>query len=76
MKNLKLIGGISLIVLALATALTALVFPDNGLFVALWDMGFATFRGDGSLGIIYGLSVFFLICGIFLLIKRKSQVGG
>jgi len=72
MKNLKLIGGISLIVLALATAFMALVFPDNGLFTALWDMGVAIFRGDGSLGIIYGVSVFFLICGAILLINHKK----
>ena len=72
MKKLKLIGGISLIVLALATVFTALVFPNNGLFVALWDMGVATLRGDGSLGIIFGLSVFFLICGALLLINYKK----
>jgi len=72
MKNLKLIGGVFLIVLALATAFTALVSPDNRLFVALWDMGLATFRGDGSLGIIYGISIFFLVCGILLLNKHKT----
>jgi len=72
MKNLKLIGGISLIALALATAFMALLFPNNGLFVALWDTGVATFRGDGSLGIIYGVSVFFLICGALLLINYKK----
>ena len=71
MKKSNLIGGIALIVLALATAFMALVFPENGLFAVLWDMGVATFRGDASLGIIYGVSVFFLVCGTGLLVKYK-----
>jgi len=72
MKNVKLVGSILLIALALVIAFAAILSPENRVFVAIWDMGIATFRGDASLGIMYIISGFFLVCGILLAVSFKN----
>jgi len=77
MKKIKLISGILSIAVALILSLMALFFPGNGFFAVLWDMGIATFRGVGSLAIIYFISGFFLIVGVCLLVGQvKINQGG
>ncbi|MCL2368582.1 MAG: hypothetical protein FWC72_06260 [Oscillospiraceae bacterium] len=75
MRQLKLIGGILLIALALILTFLALLFPDNGLFAALWNAGIATFRGVPSLLVIYLASALFLVCGLGLLVSRRKKEG-
>jgi len=73
----KFVGGILLLVFALILAFLALVFPDNGMFTALWNVGVLTFRGDPSLLVVYLVSALFLILGVGFLVsyaKRKGDV--
>jgi len=72
MNNSKLIGGIILIATALVLASMTVFFPENGFFTVIWDMGIATFRGDGSLGLMYVISGVFLFCGTILLLRHRK----
>jgi len=67
MKNLKIVGGTSLIATALILTFLALFFPDNGMFTALWNAGFFTFRADPSLMVIYIASALLFVTGSILL---------
>jgi len=70
MKNLKFVGGILLVALALILVLLALFFPYNMIFTALWDMRIFTFRGESSLIVIYIASALALAFGGYLLAKH------
>ena len=78
MKNLKIVGGTLLIAVALILTFLALFFPDNGMFTALWNAGFFTFRGDPSLMVVYIASALFFVTGSALLVwhfkKNKGDV--
>ena len=77
MKKLMFVGGILLVAVALVLALIALLFPDNGLFTALWGWGMFTFRGEGSLMVIYLTSGLFAVLGLCLLVgQARSKVAG
>jgi len=76
MKKLRFIFGVLLLALALILAFVALIFPHNGLFTALWNAGIFTFRGEGSLLMIYLVSGLSFIIGASLLVRHaKSKEG-
>lgn len=76
MKKLMFVGGILLAAAALVLALMALLFPDNGLFTVLWSQGILTFRGEGSLMVIFITSGIFAILGAVLLVGQARSKGG
>ena len=73
MKKLKYAGGILLVVLAITLTLVALFFPDNGFFTLLWGWGMFTFRGEGSLMVIYLVSGLFAILGFSLFVNQAKS---
>ena len=76
MKNLKFIGGILLVAAAVILTFLALLFPDNGMFTALWNAGFFTFRADPSLMVIYLSSALFFVVGAALLLQHVKNNKG
>jgi len=73
MKNLKIVGGTLLIAVALTLTLLALFSPDNGMFTALWNAGFFTFRGEPSLVMIYLVSAMSFLLGSHLFARRAKS---
>jgi len=76
MKKLKSIFGVLLLAFALVLTLLALLFPNNGLFTALWNAGIATFRGESSLLVIYLVSGLAFLLGICLLVNQARNREG
>jgi len=76
MKHLKFGGGIFLLAAALILTFLALFFPDNGIFTALWNAGFFTFRADPSLRMIYLASAFSFMTGSCLLASHFKRDKG
>jgi len=76
MKKLRFISGVLLLVLALVMAIMALFFPGNGVFTALWNAGIFTFRGEGSLLMIYLASGLSFLVGLAFLVSRAKKKEG
>ena len=73
MKKLQFVLGVLFLALSLVLVLAALLFPENGAFVALWDRGVLTFRGEGSLLVIYLVSGLSFLIGAGLLFRRSRR---
>ena len=77
MKNLKFVGGIFLVAVALILTFLALFFPVNGMFASFWNAGLFTFRGNPSLIVFYLVSALSLVFGSYLLARHfKNSRGG
>ena len=73
MKQIKLFAGVTLITLSCVFTALALLFPNNAMFVAFWNIGMFTFRGEGSLMVVYIASALGALLGGFLLLSRKGK---
>ena len=73
MKKLKFAAGILLIAAALVLVFLTLFFPNNGMFTALWNAGFFTFRGEPSLVMIYLVSAMSFLLGSHLFARRAKS---
>ena len=75
MKKFMFAAGVFLFAIAFVLTIMALLFPDNGLFQALWARGIFTFRGEGSLLVILLTSGLFAAFGLGLLIAGAGSRG-
>ena len=75
MKQIKLFGGITLITLSCIFTALALLFPNNAVFTAFWNIGMFTFRGEGSLMVVYIASTLGVLYGGYLLLTRNRKKG-
>lgn len=75
MKHLKFVLGILLVSFALALTILALFIPENGLLLALWDLGIFTLRGEASRLVVFLSSGLLFLVGLGLLCVYAKNTG-